>query len=76
MGSARIFMRKMQNHSLPPSFQKPYRRRKASLSGSEIMTVLLVFHFGTFANFKHYCLDFVKVHLHSESLRLCRTIVS
>ena len=30
------------------------RRRKASLSDSEIMTILLYFHFGTFRNFKHY----------------------
>jgi hypothetical protein len=28
------------------------RRRAASLSDSEIMTVLLYFHFGTFRNFK------------------------
>ena len=29
------------------------RRRKASLSDSEIMTILLYFHFGSFRNFKH-----------------------
>ena len=29
------------------------RRRQASLSDSEIMTILLYFHFGTFRNFKH-----------------------
>ena len=36
------------------------RRRKASLSDSEIMTILLFFHFGTFRNFKHYYLFFIK----------------
>lgn len=36
------------------------RRRAASLSDSEIMTVLLYFHFGTFRNFKHYYLFFIK----------------
>ena len=36
------------------------RRRKASLSDSEIMTVLLYFHFGTFRNFKHYYLSLIK----------------
>ena len=36
------------------------KRRKASLSDSEIMTVLLYFHFGTFRNFKHYCLFLIK----------------
>ena len=36
------------------------RRRQASLSDSEIMTILLYFHFGTFRNFKHYYLSFIK----------------
>ena len=48
------------------------RRRAASLSDSEIMTILLYFHFGTFRNFKHYemqsllcmyaIMDFLKRH--------------
>ena len=41
------------------------RRRAASLSDSEIMTILLYFHFGTFRNFKHYYLFFVKVTMRS-----------
>lgn len=36
------------------------RRRKASLSDSEIMTILLYFHFGSFRNFKHYYLYFIR----------------
>ena len=36
------------------------RRRKSSLSDSEIMTILLYFHFGSFRNFKHYYLLFIK----------------
>ncbi len=36
------------------------RRRQASLSDSEIMTILLYFHFGSFRNFKHYYLFFIK----------------
>ena len=36
------------------------RRCQASLSDSEIMTILLYFHFGTFRNFKHYYLFFIK----------------
>ena len=35
-------------------------RRQAPLSDSEIMTILLYFHFGTFRNFKHYYLFFIK----------------
>lgn len=36
------------------------RRRKASLSDCEIMTILLLFHFGSFRNFKHYYLFYIK----------------
>lgn len=36
------------------------RRRKASLSDSEIMTIMLLFHFGSFRNFKHYYLFYIK----------------
>ena len=41
------------------------RRRAASLSDSEIMTILLYFHFGTFRNFKHYYLFFIKATMKS-----------
>ncbi len=37
------------------------RRRKASLSDSETMTILLLFHFGSFRNFKHYYLFYIKI---------------
>lgn len=39
---------------------KKRRNRKASLSDSEIMTILIVFHFGSFRNFKHYYIMFVR----------------
>lgn len=48
------------------SDDRPRRRRAAALSDSEIMTIMLVFHFGSFRNFKHYYLFFIKGHLHSE----------
>ena len=35
-------------------------RRSASMSDSEIMTVLLLFHFGSFRNFKHYYFTYIK----------------
>ena len=41
------------------------RRRKASMSDSEIITVLLFFHFGSFRNFKHYYLFCIKGSLRS-----------
>ena len=30
------------------------------------MIILIVFQFGSFRNFKHYCLFFIKEHLKSE----------
>lgn len=42
------------------------RRRKAFLSDSEIMTILLYFHFGSFRNFKHYYLFFIKGTIKSD----------
>ena len=36
------------------------RRRAASLSDSEIIIILLYFHFGIFRNFKHYYQFFIK----------------
>ena len=36
------------------------RRRATLLSDSEIMTIQLYFHFGTFRNFKHYYLFCIK----------------
>ena len=40
-----------------------HRNRNASLSDSEIIAILIFFHFGSFTNFKHYYNHYVKVHL-------------
>ena len=45
---------------------KKRRRRQAQLSDSEIMTIILLFHFGSFRNFKHYYLVYIKDHLHKD----------
>lgn len=45
---------------------KKYRNRKASLSDSEIMTILLCFHFGSFRNFKHYYMHFILDYLKKD----------
>ena len=42
------------------SDERRRRRRSASMSDSEIMTVLLLFHFGSFRNFKHYYFTYTK----------------
>ncbi len=59
------FDKQTDKKSLISSDGKPRRYRKASLSDSEIMTILIVFQFGSFRNFKHYYLFFIKEHLKS-----------
>ena len=46
-------------------YPKDVRRRNQAwrMSRSEIMTILICFHFGSFRNFKHYYLFYVKEHL-------------
>ena len=56
----------IENMPLLSSDGKVRRRRAASMSDSEIMTILIMFHFGTFDNFKHYYLHFIKLHLKSD----------
>lgn len=45
---------------------KARRKRPITMSDSEIMTILLLFHFGSFRNFKHYYLFYIKGTLKRE----------
>ena len=45
---------------------KRHRNRPCEMSDSEIITILILFHFGTFKNFKHYYLHYIGVHLKYE----------
>jgi len=49
-----------------PEDGRKHRNRSCAMSESEIITVLLLFHFGTFKNFKHYYLHYIGVHLEKE----------
>ena len=60
------FTQKFKNHKMLPNGNKKRRNRTCEMSDSEIMTVLLLFHFGTFKNFKHYYLHYIGVHLKKE----------
>ena len=55
------FDEEIENMPLLTSDGKARRRRAASMSDSEIMTILIMFHFGTFDNFKHYYLHFIQI---------------
>lgn len=45
---------------------KHYRNRKGRLSESEIMTILVCYHFGTYRNFKEYYLNCIRGQLRQE----------
>ena len=47
---------------------KRMRNCKGQMSKSEITTILLCYHFGSFRNFKHYYLFFIEEHLASYFL--------
>jgi len=60
------FSQEIKKHQLQPKDGKKHRNRPCEMSDSEIMTILLLFHFGTFKNFKHYYLHYIGVHLKEE----------
>ena len=62
------FDNQIDKKSLISSDGKRRRYRKASLSDSEIMTILIVFQFGSFRNFKHYYQFFIKQHALREPM--------
>jgi hypothetical protein len=41
-------------------------KRKPRMSSSEVITIMVLFHYGSFRNFKHFYLFYVKQHLQSE----------
>ena len=51
---------------IPTSEGKKTRNRKHEMSESEIITILMLYHFGTFKNFKSFYLFYVGQHLRSE----------
>ena len=60
------FAQEIKKHQMLPENGKKRRNRSCEMSDSEIMTVLLLFHFGTFKNFKHYYLHYIGEHLKKE----------
>jgi hypothetical protein len=56
----------VKNFQTLPESGKRRRNRPCEMSGSEIMTVLMLYHFGDFKNFKHFYLHFICIHLKKE----------
>ena len=46
----------MSKNALPASKDTPKRKRKCMMSDSEVITILICFHFNSYRNFKHYYL--------------------
>lgn len=61
----REYSSEVQKHQVESKDGKKRRNRPCSLSDSEIVAILVCFHFGTFHNFKHYYLFFIKKQLQS-----------
>jgi hypothetical protein len=57
------FSQEIKKHQITPKNGKKHRNRSCEMSDSEIMTILLLFHYGTFKNFKHYYLHYIGIHL-------------
>ena len=60
------FEQEFKKPQMLPEDGKKHRNRPGEMSNSESITVLLLFHFGAFKNFKHYCLHYIGVHLRKD----------
>lgn len=62
-----------------PSFDgdgRFYRNRKGQMSESEIMTIMICYHFGTYQTFKDYYMHYIKGYLKRDFPQPYHTIAS
>ena len=64
------FKKAKSGHILPGQTAKKRRNRSFTLSDSEVITILILFHAGQFRNLKHFYLHYVSQHLRNEFPRL------
>ena len=62
----KIFSKEVAKHRLEVNDGKKRRNRACTMSDSEIITVLICFHYGCFKDFKHFYLYYLKEHLREE----------
>lgn len=55
-----------EKDTLPANDGIKHRKRALRMSDSEIMTILMLYHFGCFKNFKYFYFFYVKEHLKKE----------
>jgi hypothetical protein len=60
------FSQEVEKYQLPPQDGKKHRKRKFQLSDSEIITIMICFHVGSFKNLKYFYLFYVAKHLSGD----------
>ena len=60
------FEKIVSDHSLVQNTDLKQRNRKSTLSDSEVITILILFHSGHYRDLKHYYINHVKKHMKSE----------
>lgn len=60
------FEKAKQGHILSEDNSLKRRNRKQTLSDSEVICIMTLFHYGNFRNLKHFYLFYVKVHMQKE----------
>jgi hypothetical protein len=60
------FSKEVQKHQIFPDDGKRHRNRSLSMSGAEIITIIICFHCSSFRNLKHFYLLYVTKHLQGE----------
>jgi len=56
----------INSHSLVDDTLKHRRKRSKALDTSEVITIMICFHLGSFRNMKHFYINYVQKHLKSE----------
>lgn len=60
------FYKAKEGHVLNQESIKKQRNRSFTMSDSEVITILIIFHTGGFRNLKHFYINYVQVHLKNE----------
>ncbi|MDR0541490.1 MAG: hypothetical protein LBH19_04680 [Dysgonamonadaceae bacterium] len=55
-----------KNRQLAIGDGKKHRNRRHEMSDSEIITILILYHFGNFTDFKHFYLHYIRIHLKKD----------
>jgi len=60
------FNKAKAGHILSEEAAKKTRNRKFTLSDSEVITIMILFHLGNYRTFKHFYINYIQKHLRSD----------